>query len=188
MISGLVNPLINPLLDKTKTLCERYGLASLSMLRILRVGTFVTAFVFAALQIGLLAAVFYVLHLLLNSVKYRLYPDASNPIKSSLTLFGAASAMVFASIIGAKGIESEFSTAGLFLLLAWIVQAHTLLYRPAVFHIVDGAAVAMVAGLIILLPSFIPAIAILGGLASLISCALALFFFTTDKKQEEKTD
>ncbi len=174
MIGQYVCPLFRPLWAKLTKLSTTYGVTPLSY-QIAKTLTLLSALVFMAMQMHGAGVAAFILHFMVVAVQQFPSQTSPNPIMTALHSVGFSAATVFA--LG-FGVADNFGTPIAFLFLSWIILALTNLAKPNILQLIGTFEIGLSVVAMGLAAIYIPAIAILFGLACLVSAGVTFMMGT----------
>jgi hypothetical protein len=167
MLARYVYPKIEPLCHKAHVFLQDAGLPAATY----KIGaslSFAMLPIVMALQMNHLGLLIFLLHLFFWGV----YSSTTqHNISATTHMYGLSALTIFAT---AFGVSENYGMPVAFLFVSWLVMAHVSTLKTKTFQLVGPVEVGVCCGGIIMFPHYIPAIAILFGLACVLSAALAM--------------
>ncbi len=174
MIGQYLLPFLTPLWARLDSLGNTYGVTPLAY-HIAQTLTFLSTIVFMAIHMQGAGVAAFILHFIFVAVQRFSAQTQPSPTMNALHILGVAAATIFAIAFGETGI---FGMPVAFLFLSWIVLILTNLSKPDILQLIGLFEIGCSVVVIGLAAAYIPAIAILFGLACLTSAAITLMMGT----------
>ena len=174
MIGQYLLPLLTPLWAQLNKVVTNYGVTPLAY-RMAKILTFFSVLTFMAMQMHGAGVAAFLLHFIIIAVQQVSQQTPVDKTLNTLHDIGVSAATIFAIAFGVTG---NFGMPVAFLFLSWIVLSLTNIAKQNTFQLVGvfeiGASVVVMG----LATAYIPAIAILFGLACLASAGITLLMGT----------
>lgn len=169
MIGPYFLPLLRPLWGKIQTVSDTYGITPLAY-RIALTVTFLSAPAFMAVQMNKSGLIAFLLHFLIWAVSRIKSENSPSAIGEAFHVYGICMIVVFGTAFGVAG---NYGMPIAFLFISWMVVSFTNLINPHSLQLIGGFEIGLSVVAMALFAVYIPAIAILFGLACLVSAGIS---------------